>query len=77
MAAKSPNGTATGGGEASSDGGQPVPVAGGSGAEAINRVVWDPFTSSDWDKERHSKEALVRIKRYNDCVCSHMGMSLI
>ena len=24
---------------------------------------WDPMTSQDWDKESHSKEALMRIKR--------------
>lgn len=26
-------------------------------------VLWDPLTSADWDRERHTKEALVRIKR--------------
>ena len=25
---------------------------------------WDPMTSQDWDKESHSKEALMRIKRW-------------
>ena len=68
MAAKNPS--STGGGEAAPNGGQPVPVAGGSGVEVINKVVWDPFTSSDWDKERHSKEALVRIKRSGDVTWS-------
>lgn len=28
--------------------------------------IWDPLCSPDWDKESHSKEALLRIKRYRD-----------
>ena len=41
-------------------------------AEASTHVVsvvtvpdtaWDPSKSSDWDKEKHTKEAVVRIKR--------------
>ena len=27
-------------------------------------LIWDPLSSPDWDKESHSKDALVRIKRY-------------
>lgn len=29
----------------------------------LSDVMWDPLTSADWDTERHTKEALVRIKR--------------
>jgi len=29
----------------------------------VTEPKWDPLSSPDWDKEVHSKEALVRIKR--------------
>ena len=60
MAAKSPSSSAGGGGD-TSDG---VQSAAGGGTVVINSVKWNPFTSPDWDNERHSREALVRIKRY-------------
>ena len=52
----------------------PIPVVGqemvgGVPKPGVTKVVvvteprWDPLTSSDWDKEVHTKEALVRIKR--------------
>lgn len=28
---------------------------------------WNPLSSPDWDKESHTKEALLRIKRYVAC----------
>lgn len=30
----------------------------------LKQQVWDPFSSPDWDKETHTKEAVIRIKRY-------------
>ena len=27
------------------------------------KVPWDPLSSPDWDKEQHSKDSLLRIKR--------------
>ena len=52
----------------------PIPVVGqevvgGVPKPGVTKVVvvteprWDPLTSPDWDKEVHTKEALVRIKR--------------
>lgn len=29
----------------------------------VKKAPWDPLNSPDWDKESHSKEALLRIKR--------------
>lgn len=29
----------------------------------LKKAPWDPLNSPDWDKEQHSKEALLRIKR--------------
>lgn len=29
----------------------------------IKKAPWDPLNSPDWDKETHSKDALLRIKR--------------
>ncbi len=29
------------------------------------KVAWDPFVSSDWDNQKPSSEAIVRIKRCN------------
>lgn len=29
----------------------------------VGEPLWDPFAPSDWDKEKHSKDAVVRIKR--------------
>ena len=29
----------------------------------VGEPTWDPFASPDWDKETHTKEAVVRIKR--------------
>lgn len=28
-----------------------------------SEMVWDPLSSPDWDKESHTREAIVRIKR--------------
>ncbi len=54
------------GGESSSS----AAVEGDSGEGATKYVVvkeakvpWDPLSSPDWDKEQHSKDALLRIKR--------------
>ena len=30
----------------------------------LKKAPWDPLNSPDWDKEQHSKEALLRIKRF-------------
>ena len=30
----------------------------------LKSVKWDPFSSPDWDNEKHTREALVRIKRF-------------
>ena len=35
----------------------------GKVAVAVPEERWDPASSSDWDKERYTAEALVRIKR--------------
>ena len=35
---------------------------GGKGAKRL-MVLWDPLVSPDWDRESHTKEALLRIKR--------------
>ena len=32
----------------------------------MREPVWDPLSSPDWDKEKHRKEAIVRIKRYTN-----------
>ena len=29
----------------------------------VHDAPWDPFTSTDWDKQRPTSEAIVRIKR--------------
>lgn len=26
------------------------------------RIPWDPMTSTDWDKEKHTRDAIIRIK---------------
>ena len=43
---------------------QSVAIAGEGTVVVLNGVKWDPFSSPDWDNEKHTKEALVRIKRY-------------
>lgn len=65
------------GGEATASGG--AIVAGSSSGQVgkallVQKVAppWDPLCSPDWDKESHSKEALLRIKRY---WCSWCGDS--
>ena len=30
---------------------------------SVEERVWDPLSSPDWDREKHSKEAIMRIKR--------------
>lgn len=60
--------------------------SGGSGGTTTNasskvKVVkkippappWDPLSSPDWDKESHTKEALLRIKRYIACKIGEEG----
>ena len=42
----------------------PEGAAGGKVVVVVNKAPWDPMTSQDWDKESHSKEALMRIKRW-------------
>ena len=32
--------------------------------KAVIAPAWDPLSSPDWDKESHSKDALLRIKRW-------------
>ena len=56
---------ATSSGEGTAVDGQSQSVAAGEGTVVtISKAVkWDPFSSLDWDNEKHSKEALVRIKR--------------
>lgn len=39
-----------------------VPEASGVGANASAGVPWDPLKSPDWDKETHTRDAIVRIK---------------
>lgn len=45
-------------------------ISGGASSKVlvVHKVAppWDPLCSPDWDKESHSKEALLRIKRYRD-----------
>ena len=43
--------------------GQSAAVAGAGTVVVLKSVKWDPFSSPDWDNEKHTKEALVRIKR--------------
>ena len=33
----------------------------------LNVGTWNPFSSPDWDKETHTKDALFRIKRFQIC----------
>ena len=40
-----------------------VPKPGVAKVVVVTEPRWDPLTSPDWDKEVHTKEALVRIKR--------------
>jgi hypothetical protein len=28
----------------------------------LSKVPWDPTTSTAWDKEKHSRDAIVRVK---------------
>ena len=35
--------------------------------KAASQIPWDPMTSSDWDNEKHTPEAIIRIKRYAPC----------
>lgn len=65
------------GGDASAPVGGPAFSSGGTTGSAFSKVVvvknvppappWDPLSSPDWDKESHTKEALLRIKRYVAC----------
>ena len=55
MAASSSTGTAVDG--------QSLPAVAVGGTLVLNSVKWDPFSSPDWDNEKHTREALVRIKR--------------
>ena len=32
-------------------------------AKGIKDILWDPFFPSDWDQQKPSSEAIVRIKR--------------
>ena len=43
---------------------QSVAAAGEGTVVALKSVKWDPFSSLDWDNEKHTREALVRIKRF-------------
>ena len=29
---------------------------------AVVALPWDPITSTDWDKEKHTRDAIVRVK---------------
>ena len=40
-----------------------VPKPGVAKVVVVTEPRWDPLASPDWDKEVHTKEALVRIKR--------------
>ena len=40
-----------------------VPKPGVAKVVVVTEPRWDPLTSPDWDKEGHTKEALVGIKR--------------
>ena len=44
--------------------GQSSAVGGEGTVVVLKSVKWDPFSSPDWDNEKHTKEALVRIKRF-------------
>ena len=54
-----------------SDDGEEEGEASASASPGLGKVVlvkapsvpWDPLSSPDWDRESHSKEALLRIKR--------------
>ena len=42
----------------------------------LKSVKWDPFSSPDWDNEKHTREALVRIKRFEpDCIAKDTVVS--
>ena len=36
---------------------------------SVEERVWDPLSSPDWDREKHSKEAIMRIKRLGGTPC--------
>ena len=59
-----------GGAAPSGDGQLTGSVASGEVTVSFDRVKWNPFSSSDWDNEKHTREALVRIKRYS-CLVIH------
>lgn len=48
-------------------------AAGGSKGKVvvIIKAPWDPMNSQDWDKESHTKEALMRIKRWVQTVIGY------
>ena len=54
-----------GGGSISADDGGPG-ASGGAKVVVVKQVAlpWDPLSSTDWNGESHTKEALLRIKRY-------------
>ena len=33
--------------------------------EEVGEMTWDPLLASDWDHQKPSSEAIVRMKRYN------------
>ena len=28
----------------------------------LSKLPWDPMTSTDWDKEKHTRDAIIRVK---------------
>ena len=57
--------TVSGAGAKSSVSGQLTAAGVIQGKVSFDSVKWDPFSSSDWDNEKHTREALIRIKRYS------------
>ncbi len=42
------------------------------------KVAWDPFVSLDWDNQKPSSEAIVRIKRCNiNYLCSILKQAVL
>ena len=56
--------SSSGAGAKPSGSGQSTATVVSEGKVSFDSVKWDPFSSSDWDNEKHTREALVRIKRY-------------
>ena len=44
--------------------------------EEVGDTVWDPLLASDWDHQKPSSEAIVRMKRYNSEIPHKLHLSI-